>query len=301
MSVEEAFGYAAERTLAATALTLPGPQHPTYRFDVRGRSDVWLTAPGAHTGGRGVLSFPSGGTYLVQSGNFDGLVVAELSAAGAGGTLTVEPGRYLISERSSSVLAAGDIRRRRQRNDGGAPRRNAPGRLRTGGAQGRDRPDLRLERVRGDWRSRRSAQRPGRRSGGRLGVRLESAARWLELAVGTSRADRVNNRLDIVSYETALSLTGLHMFDLEQLSLGLGLEIGAAWLAQRFRRSRARRAATRWPACSGRCCSWRNAGHGPVFTCAQGAPPHLHVISDRTPGASPLTSYRVGAGVGLYY
>jgi len=298
ISVEEAFGYAAERTLAATALTLPGPQHPTYRFDVRGRSDVWLTAPGAHTGGRGVLSFPSGGTYLVQSGSFDGLVVAELSAAGAGGTLTVEPGRYSISERSPQYLRQGTFVVAANATTAVRPeemRRVDYARVVRKGAT-----DLSYAwsgfaaiGVRGDLLDL------GVAPGARLGVRLDLRPLSLELAVGTSRADRVNNRLDIVSYETALSLTGLHMFDLERLSLGLGLEIGAAWLAQRFSdpgtQSRDALAGVFGPVLQ-----LEMPVAGRFYARAEGAF-LTYVISDRTRGDSPLTSYRVGAGVGVYY
>jgi len=45
ISLQEAYRYTADRTIASTASTLAGVQHPTYRYDIRGRTDVILTQP----------------------------------------------------------------------------------------------------------------------------------------------------------------------------------------------------------------------------------------------------------------
>ena len=79
MTVAEAFAYAADRTLAATVLTLPGPQHPTYRLEMAGRDDLPLTEPGLAREGRGALIFADAGTFLVQNDAGDRAVVAEVS------------------------------------------------------------------------------------------------------------------------------------------------------------------------------------------------------------------------------
>ena len=220
ISIDEAFSYAAARTLASTALSLPGPQHPTYRLDVRGRTDVWLTEPGARTGSRGVLSFPSQGTYLVQSGGFDGSIIAELSADSPGNAHCGR--RPLLHLRTESAIPAPrDVRRRSPRNDARAVRGDAAGRLRARGAQGRNRSHPLVERLRAGGHARRPA-RSGRAAGARLGARLDLRPLSLELAASAARADRENSRLDIVSYETAISVTGLHVFDSVPLFAGVG-------------------------------------------------------------------------------
>ena len=87
VTVAEAFAYAADRTLAATVLTLPGPQHPTYRLEIGGRDDLTLTEPGASARGTRDAAFADAGTYLVQNGAGERAVVAELSADRGGGRL----------------------------------------------------------------------------------------------------------------------------------------------------------------------------------------------------------------------
>ena len=221
ISIDEAFSYAAARTLASTALSLPGPQHPTYRLDVRGRTDVWLTEPGARTGSRGVLWFPSQGTYLVQSGGFDGSIIAELSADSPGGTLTVDAGRYSISERNPQYLRQGTFvvaargmtpvrfEEMRRVDYARVVRKGATDLTRSWSA-------FALVGMRGDLLDL------GRAAGARLGARLDLRPLSLELAASAARADRENSRLDIVSYETAISVTGLHVFESVPLFAGVG-------------------------------------------------------------------------------
>jgi hypothetical protein len=72
VTVGEAFSYASERTLAATARTTAGPQHPTYRLELGGRSDLVLAWPRNVRGDQGQLVFGTAGTFFVQSNSFDG-------------------------------------------------------------------------------------------------------------------------------------------------------------------------------------------------------------------------------------
>ena len=57
VTIDEAFEYSSERTLAATASSLPGPQHPTYRLEIGGRNDLILSEPGRAARDRGFLAF----------------------------------------------------------------------------------------------------------------------------------------------------------------------------------------------------------------------------------------------------
>ena len=56
VTVDEAFAYASERTLASTVSTWPGPQHPTYRLELGGRGDLVLADPGRQSRHRGGLT-----------------------------------------------------------------------------------------------------------------------------------------------------------------------------------------------------------------------------------------------------
>lgn len=54
--------------------TVAGPQHATFRFDLGGREDLVLTAPGLANDRMGHLEIASAGSWLVQRGSADGPV-----------------------------------------------------------------------------------------------------------------------------------------------------------------------------------------------------------------------------------
>jgi hypothetical protein len=233
ITVGEAFSYASERTLAATARTTAGPQHPTYRFELGGRSDLVLAWPDEARGDHGQLVFTSPGTFFVQSDSADGPIVAELASDRPRARLAVPAGRYFVTLRGDSwlqqtavVVTAGAISTieppRMERIEyarvvrkGGVARRSALSAVVLGGARG---PLFDL----------------GATARLDLGGRLDLQPVSLELRVGGGEALHHNDHQTIRTYETVLSLAVVHVFDLRPVSLGFGLEIGAAWLAQRF-------------------------------------------------------------------
>jgi hypothetical protein len=107
VSLSEAFTYASERTLVATAGTMAGPQHPTYRFDLGGHSDLVLTSPGKQGKRFGVLEFHDGGSYLVQKGGWSGPVVAEVATGAGTRHVALLPGDYYVTFRSPDHLRQG--------------------------------------------------------------------------------------------------------------------------------------------------------------------------------------------------
>jgi hypothetical protein len=233
ISVDEAFTYAAERTLASTALTLPGPQHPTYRLEMGGRMDLLLTEPGAKRADLGSLVFAQAGTYLIQRDGPSGNIVAELTSGRGGGRVVAEGGRYLVTQRGpdhlqqgtftvsqgrATVVAENDLRRidyARVVRKGSGQRPWVLGAFALAGGRS-DLLDLGTA-LRGD-----------------LGARLDLHPLSVELRVALGRSDQTNERLGIRSYETALSLGALHVFDFASWSVGLGLEAGASWFTQHF-------------------------------------------------------------------
>lgn len=299
VTVDEAFAYASERTLASTITSWPGPQHPTYRFELGGRDDLTLTWPAASPD-RGVLRFAAAGTYVVQRDGPDGPIVAELSADRPGGVLAVEPGRYFVWERNrdflrqeSFVVATGaatavDSARMRRVEYARVVRKGAVERTRalsvmaTGGVRGP------LEGLGTAWR-------------GGVGARLDLASVSLELQLGFASSRRDNDWLRITSRETAASLAALHVFDLGRLSLGAGLDVGVAWFAQRFD-------------VPGTAARDSVAGFlGPVaqlevplarrwYARADGAfVTYLMNVGQGAGGVSALSTFRASAGVGAYF
>lgn len=106
VTLSEAFSFAAERTLSATARTVAGPQHPTYRFDLAGREDLVLTAP-ALAGASGGLAFAEPGSYLVQGKDATGPLVAEIEVDDRPRALALPDGEYLVTRRAPSFLLQG--------------------------------------------------------------------------------------------------------------------------------------------------------------------------------------------------
>jgi hypothetical protein len=298
VTIGEAFAYASERTLATTAATLGGAQHPTYHLNLGGRDDLTLTWPGASRD-RGVLLFAGAGRYLVQQEGSNGPVLAELTSERGGGRLALPAGPYFVSERRRDFLrqdqflvTAGAtvtiepeqmqrVEYARAVRKGTVERSHALSVVALGGVRGE------LLELGTAWRSA-------------LGLRLDLTAVSLELLASFGQSLQHNDWLGIRSTETALSAAGVHVFDLGGLSAGLGVDAGLAWFAQRF---------------TGTGSTPRNATAGFVGPCAQLEVPfgsRFYARGDaalvsyllqaaRDDDLGVFTSYRVSLGAGAYF
>ncbi len=103
ITLGEVYGYAYHRTVATTAGTRSGPQHPTYRFDLEGQADVVLTDVSQGRSGL-VFGAPLSGRYLL----FDrdrAQVAAEIDKTdGESRRLALPAGRYVIKKRMADHL-----------------------------------------------------------------------------------------------------------------------------------------------------------------------------------------------------
>ncbi len=102
VTLAEAYAYAYARTVASTADTAAGVQHPAYLYDLGGAGDVVLTELPSRGG---ALVFPAAaeGAFVVLDGARR--AVAEVAKpAGAPRRLALPAGRYIVKKR----LAAGD-------------------------------------------------------------------------------------------------------------------------------------------------------------------------------------------------
>ncbi len=102
VTLNEAYDHAYHRTVARTAETRGGTQHPTYSYDLRGDGAVVLT----RLTGLGTLLFgPAGpGSYLVYDPRQD-VVVAEVEQGAAGpARLSLRPGVYLVKKRAPEAV-----------------------------------------------------------------------------------------------------------------------------------------------------------------------------------------------------
>jgi hypothetical protein len=105
VSLEEAYRYAADHTLQASARSLAGPQHPSFRYDVGGQGRVVLTRLDAATA-HGDVAFPPGPRWLMF--NDRGQVIAEISGTSSQ-SLRVPAGRYVVVGRQTDALLEGSV------------------------------------------------------------------------------------------------------------------------------------------------------------------------------------------------
>lgn len=103
VTLDEAYRYAYGRTVAATASTRSGAQHPTYAWDLHGAGDVVLTQP---AGADLVLAFPDelAGRYFVVDLEKQVFVAEIDKARGAPSRIALPSGQYAIKKRLDTHL-----------------------------------------------------------------------------------------------------------------------------------------------------------------------------------------------------
>jgi hypothetical protein len=235
VTLGETFAYAAERTLAATNATFVGPQHPTYRVELKGRDDLVLTDLDGSSDEIGILSFEEPGAYLIQEAEGDRRTIAEVALlTGQARRLAVTSGRYRISRRATDHLLTGDFDVRpasttqvsdeamgriayaRMVRKGDAATTTALSAVALGGVRSPLLPDTGVA-----WR-------------------VGAGAHWdleelgLELRVELGGATGENERTRISTREVTLALAAVRAFDVGPFTLSIGGEVGGTWLSQQF-------------------------------------------------------------------
>jgi hypothetical protein len=104
ITVDEAFRYTRDRTIATSSRTLSGTQHPMFHYDVRGRGDVVLSELGSRRE-RGTLTLPGNATWLA----FGNGVVSEIDAEAKRRTLSLRPGTYRVRGLTRDALLEGTV------------------------------------------------------------------------------------------------------------------------------------------------------------------------------------------------
>ncbi|WP_370458928.1 caspase domain-containing protein [Aggregicoccus sp. 17bor-14] len=104
----EAYSYAYERTVADTAESAAGAQHPTFSYDLAGNGDLVLTDLSSRAEGLVLPGAAPAGAYYFVDGR--GFVVAEIAKAeGAERRVALAPGRYRVKRRLPDHLRVGEV------------------------------------------------------------------------------------------------------------------------------------------------------------------------------------------------
>ena len=104
----EAYAYAYDRTVADTAESAAGAQHPTFSYDLAGNGDLVLTDVAVRHEGVYLPREAPSGVYFMVDGK--GFVAAEISKAdGVDRRVALAPGHYRVKRRLPDRLRIGEI------------------------------------------------------------------------------------------------------------------------------------------------------------------------------------------------
>jgi hypothetical protein len=108
VTLSEAYAYAYARTVADTAESAAGAQHPTFSYDLKGNADLVLTDFANRREGIYLPGDAPAGIYYIVDGN--GFIAAEIQK-GEGGdrVLALPAGRYHVRRRLPDRLRIGEI------------------------------------------------------------------------------------------------------------------------------------------------------------------------------------------------
>jgi len=95
VTLGEAYQYAYRRTLARTAATVGGGQHPMYNFQLSGRGDIVLTET-ASVSAQIIVNVPDSGRLLILDERREAIVAEVEIAADRDARVNVRPGAYSV-------------------------------------------------------------------------------------------------------------------------------------------------------------------------------------------------------------
>jgi hypothetical protein len=233
VTVEEAFEYAHDATLRATSSSAIGVQHPTFRYEVRGRTGHVLTRPlVAQKSAK--LTFPPGKTYLVFSGSDRGPVVGEVSSQATSRTIAVRPGSYFIRARASDHLLEGSFDvsagSAMTLDESSLKRADYARLVRKGGAE-----DGLSHGPRAGYSFRTPiVEGASLCHGATAGWAIASEYLEIEPAVGFCRGTLENDTLRATQDDFMGLVSAAYVFDVPVVSFALGLALGGGVLHQSF-------------------------------------------------------------------
>ena len=235
VTLDEAYAYTYHQTLKSSGRTTQ-LQHPTYRYDLKGRGALVLTRLASAAGRAGRLRIAESGRYLVLEGAESGPATADLLVRSPGARLVLPPGLYFVQARGRTAYREYRVvlRPGGEVDLAGEPfERVAYARLvRKGGAGGASHGLALLAGARGPLLDAEPAT-PQVAVGWALDLPYLSLG--LRLRGGLANVPALDDVGRSERRELALGLTAERVFDLPWLSLGVGLLAEGVYHAQSFR------------------------------------------------------------------
>ena len=231
VTLAEAYQYAYTETIRSTS-SARFVQHPTYSFQIKGRSDLVLTNLDTAVRGLGQLVLGDAGSYVLFQEDDTGPVIAEVSVE-ADTPLMLETGTYLVrlrgrravhetvarvSEGSATTVRRADMREvpygRLVRKGLGQTTRSAWG-FATGAT-------VSAEVLPGT----------GALVLGTAGLQLDLEPVTLQLRMRYGQNTTTNDLVALEQRILGAELAVLRLFDLGDLALGFGVRAGGDWISQ---------------------------------------------------------------------
>ena len=108
VTLSEAYAYAYARTVADTAESAAGAQHPTFSYDLKGNADLVLTDIASRREGIYVPGDAPAGIYYIIDGS--GFIAAEVQKGVEGDRqIALPPGHYRVRRRLADRLRIGEL------------------------------------------------------------------------------------------------------------------------------------------------------------------------------------------------
>jgi hypothetical protein len=105
VTLDEAYRHSFDQTVRRSTQSASGVQHPTYRYELRGRSDVVLSLLSTTTERSSLVAPPRSQLLVFDAGR----VVAEVARDDKGRAVVVPSGRYSVVVRTDDTVYEGDV------------------------------------------------------------------------------------------------------------------------------------------------------------------------------------------------
>jgi len=232
VSLAEAYQYAADRTVASTVATMGGVQHPTYLYELKGRSELVLTRPG-RSQGLAAVRLEGAGQYFFRQGGRDGPIVLEAGISHEARTARLVPGAYFVQHRlpdrlrearvvaeegrplelANAAWSVVELDQLVRKGDGGSPAWTLSG-----------------------WGAAAASLLEGYpfSPAGAVQVSLDTAALTLDAQVELAHVGFTEESFEHRLTTLAMRVGARKVFDVERFSLSGGVRLGASYVDQRF-------------------------------------------------------------------